>query len=161
MLFHSNKGIYTAHRSEGNEKYGKQANLLMIVGGEYRHCTAMKNTSRLLKPLNATLNGFHTAPGKGKHYKYISSNGHVKVKMHYVNEKWLKFHVGQYSKVLVMLCTGFDSILRPVDEQCREKLNEIRTERKGKHRAQKRKTHIYLQDVVYTARLLMEIFLIP
>ena len=65
------------------------------------------------------------------------------------------------SKVLVMLCTGFDSILRPLDEQCREKVNEIRTEKKGKHRAQKRKTHIYLQDVVYTARLLMEIFLIP
>ena len=60
-----------------------------------------------------------------------------------------------------MLCTGFDSILKPVDEQCREKLNEIRTERKGKHRTQKRKTHIYLQDVVYTARLLMEMFLIP
>lgn len=98
MLFHSSKGIYTARRSERDEKCGKQANLLMIVGGEKRHCTAIKITSRLLNPLNAThkeayhfyinyVNGFHTASGKGKHYKYCRSNGHAKVKMTSVKKK--------------------------------------------------------------------------
>ena len=43
------------------------------------------------------VNGFHTASGKGKHYKYCRSNGHVKVKMTSVKKKKrLKFHDVQY-----------------------------------------------------------------
>ena len=43
-----NQNIYTARRSERNVKCKKQVNLLMIVDGEKRHYTAIKNISRLL-----------------------------------------------------------------------------------------------------------------
>ena len=35
-------------------------------------------------------------------------------------------------KVPFMLCADFESILKPVDEQYREKMNKIKTERKSK-----------------------------
>ena len=105
VLFSNKKNIYTACRSEHNMKCKKQVNLLMIVDGENRHCTAIKSISRLLKSLNAThkgayhfcmncLNGFRTGSARDKHYEYCSSNGHVKVKMPTEKEKWLKFHDG-------------------------------------------------------------------
>ena len=105
----------------------------MIVGGENRHYTAIKSTSRLLKSLNATqkgayyfcLNGFRTESARDKHYEYCSSNGHVKVKMPTEKEKWLKFHDGQYEfNVPFMLYANFESILRPVDERYRDRMIE-------------------------------------
>ena len=42
------KNIYTVCRSERNGKCKKQVNLLMIVDGEERHYTAIKNISRFL-----------------------------------------------------------------------------------------------------------------
>ena len=48
-------------------------------------------------------------------------------------EKWLKFHDGQYQfKVPFMLYADFESILKPVDERYRDKMNTMKTERKGK-----------------------------
>ena len=105
VLFSNKKNIYTACRSEHNMKCKKQVNLLMIVDGENRHCTAIKSISRLLKSLNAThkgayhfcmncLNGFQTESARDKHYEYCSSNGHVKVQMPTEKEKWLKFQDG-------------------------------------------------------------------
>ena len=47
-----NQNIYKARRSERNVKCKKQVNLLMIVDGEKRHYTAIKNISRLLSKLN-------------------------------------------------------------------------------------------------------------
>ena len=48
-------------------------------------------------------------------------------------EKWLKFHDGQYQfKVPFMLYADFESILKPVDERYRDKMNKMKTERKGK-----------------------------
>ena len=123
-------------------KCKKQVNLLMIVDGEKRHYTAIKTISRLLKSLNAThkgayhfcmncLNGFWTASARDKHYEYCSSNGHVKVKMPTEKEKWLKFHDGQYQfKVPFMLYADFESILKPVDECYRDRMNTVKTERK-------------------------------
>ena len=92
VLYTSKKGIYTACRLKCNGNCSKQANLLMIADGEYRHNKAIKNILRLLKSLNAThtvayhfcmnyLNGFCTASAKNKHYKNCSSNGDIKVKM--------------------------------------------------------------------------------
>ena len=50
-------------------------------------------------------NGFRRVSVKDKHYEYCSSNGHLKVKMPSENEKWLKFHSGQYQlKDAFMLC---------------------------------------------------------
>ena len=97
------KNIYTVRRSEHNVKSKKQVNLLMIVDGEKRHYTAIKNISRLLSKLNGKtrrayhfcmncLNGFRTESARDKLYEYWSSNGHVKVKMPSKKEKWLKFH---------------------------------------------------------------------
>ena len=79
------------------------------------------------------LNGFRTKSARDKHYEYCSSNGHVKVKMPSEKEKWVKFHDGQYQfKVPFMLCAGFvESILKPVDERYREKMNTMKAERKG------------------------------
>ena len=54
VLFSNKKSIkiYTVRRSERNMKCKKQVNLLMIVDGEKRHYTAIKNISRLLSRLN-------------------------------------------------------------------------------------------------------------
>ena len=73
MLFSKkeNQNIYTVRRSERNVECKKQVNLLMIVDGEKRHYTAIKNISRLLSKLNGKtqhayhycincLNGFRT-----------------------------------------------------------------------------------------------------
>ena len=144
VLF-SNKGsIYTAYRSERNVKCKKQVNLLMIVDGEKRHYTTIKNISRLLSKLNEKtkyayhycmncLNGFWTESARDKHYEYCSSNGHVKVSMPPEEEKWIKFYDDQYQfKVPFMLYADFESILKPVDERYRDRMNRMKTERKGK-----------------------------
>ena len=48
-------------------------------------------------------------------------------------EKWLKFHDGKYQfKVPFMLYADFKSILKPVDERYRNKMNTVKTEKKGK-----------------------------
>ena len=48
-------------------------------------------------------------------------------------EKLLKFHDGQYQfKVPFMLYADFESILKPVDERYRDRMNTMKTERKGK-----------------------------
>ena len=97
-------------------KCKKKVNLLMIEDGEKRHFTVIKNISRLLSKLNGKtkrayhfcmncLNGFWTASARDKHYEYYSSNDHVKGNMPTEEEKWLKFHYGQYQfKVPFMLC---------------------------------------------------------
>ena len=78
-------------------------------------------------------NSFRTESARDNHYEYCSSNGHVKVKMSTEKEKWLKFHDGQYQfKVPFMLYADFESILKPVDERCKEKMHTMKTERKGK-----------------------------
>ena len=116
----------------------------MIVDGEKRHYTAIKNTSRLLSKLNEKtkrayhycincFNGFWTEPARDKHYEYCSSNGHVKVNMPTEKEKWLKFHDGQYQfKVPFMLYADFESILKPVDEWYRDKMNRMKAGKNGK-----------------------------
>ena len=136
--------IYTARKSERNVKCKKKVNLLMIVDVEERHYTAIKNISKLVKSLKAThkgayhycmncLNGFRTLSSKDKHYEYCSSNGHVKVKMPTEEEKWLKFHGGQYQfKVPFMLYADFESIVKSVDERYRERMNRMTAGRKGK-----------------------------
>ena len=138
-----NHNTYTARKSERNVKCKKQVNLLMIVDGEKRHYTAIKNISRLLSKLNGKtqhtyhycmncLNGFRTESVRDKHYEYCSSNGHIKVKMSTEKEKWLKFHDGQYQfKVPFMLYADFESILKSVDEWYKEKMNTMKAERKG------------------------------
>ena len=125
-----------------NGKCSKQVNLLMMVHGEKRHYTAIKNISRLLLKLNGKtqhvyhycmncLNSFRTSSARNKHYGYCSSNGHVKVKMSSEKKNWLKFHNGQYQfKVTFMLYADFESILKPVDERYREKMNIIKAEKK-------------------------------
>ena len=48
-------------------------------------------------------------------------------------EKWLKFHDEQYQfEVPFMLYADFESILQPVNEQYRDKINAMKAERKGK-----------------------------
>ena len=62
VLFSKKKSqnIYTAHRSELNVKCKKQVNLLMIVDGQKRHYTVIKNISRLLSKLNGkTKRAYH------------------------------------------------------------------------------------------------------
>ena len=125
-------------------KCKKRVNLLMIVDGEERHYTAIKSISRLLKSLNAThkgayhfcmncLNGFRTESARDKHYESCSSNGHVKVNMPSEKEKRLKFRDGQYQFMLpFMLYADFESILKPVDERYKDKMNRMKAERKGK-----------------------------
>ena len=157
VLFSNNKNqnIYTARRSERNVKCKKQVNLLMIVDGEKRYYTAIKDISRLLSKLNGKtrrtyhfcmncLNGFRTESARDKHYEYCSSNGHVKVKMSTEKEKWLKFHDGQYQFMLpFILYADFEGIFKPVDEPYRDKMNTMKTERKVKASyTEKTNTHV-------------------
>ena len=148
VLFNNmkNENKYAARRSELNGKCKKQVNLLMVVDGEMRHHTAIKNISRLLSKLNGKtqhayhycmncLNSFRTASARDKHYEYCSTNVHVKVKMPTENKKWLKFHDGQYHfKVSFMLYADFESILKPVDEVYKDKMNIMKAEKKDKTR---------------------------
>ena len=146
MLFSKKKSqnIYTVRRSKHNVECKKQVNLLMIEDGGKRHYTAIKNIFRLLSKLNGRtsrvyhfcmncLNGFQTASARDKHYDYCSSNGHVKVTMLTKEEKFFKFHDGQYQfKVPFMMYADFESILKPVDERYRDKMNRMKAGRKGK-----------------------------
>ena len=116
----------------------------MIVDGEKRHYTTIKSISRLLSKLNGKtkrayyycmncLNGFHTGSARNKYYEYCSSNGHVKVNMPSEEEKWLKFHDGQYQFMLpFILYADSESILKPVNERYRDRMNTMKAERKGK-----------------------------
>ena len=101
------KNIYTVRRSWRNGKRKKRLNVLMIVDGEKKHYTAIKNISRLLSKLNGKtqhayyywtncLNGFRTESARDKHYEYCSSNGHVTVNMPNEKEKLLKFAQYQF-----------------------------------------------------------------
>ena len=146
VLFSNKKSqnIYTARSSKHNVRCKKQVNLLMTEDGGKRHYTAIKNISRLLSKLNGRtrrpyhycincLNGFRTASARDKHYEYCSSNGHVKVTIPTAKEKWLKFHDGQYQfKVSFMLYADFESILKPVDERYRDKMDRMKSGRNGK-----------------------------
>ena len=116
----------------------------MIVDCKNRHYTTIKNFSRLLKSFNATQKGayhfcincfsdFWTASVKNKHYECWSSNDQVRVKMPSEIERWLKLHDGQYQfRVPFVLYADFESMLKPVDEKYREKMNQKKAERKGK-----------------------------
>ena len=146
MLFSKKKSqnVYTVRRSKHNVKNKEQVNLVMIEDGEKRHYTATKNISGLLSKLNEKtqrayhycincLNGFRTESVRDKHYEYCSSNGHIKVTIPTEKKKWLKFHDGQYQfKVPFMLYADFESILKPVDERYKEKMNRTWAGRKGK-----------------------------
>ena len=147
VLFTSEKRIYIGRRSEFNSKRKIKANLLMVVDGENRHYTAVKNLSRLLSSMNAKhkgayhfclncLNGFRTKVGRDKHYEYCSSNGEVKIKMPTEKDKWLKYHQGQNQfKVPFMLYADFESILKPVN---RDKMKTP----KGASYTEKVNTHV-------------------
>ena len=151
------KNLYTVRRSGRNMKCKNQANLLMIVDGEKRHYTTIKNIPRLLSKLNGKsqhvyhycmdcLNSFRTGLARDNYYEYCSSNGHIKVNMATEKEKWLKFHDGQYQfKVPFMLYADFESILKPFDERYKDKLNTMKAERKDKAPyTEKINTHIPL-----------------
>ena len=59
-------------------------------------------------------------------------------------KKWLKFHDGQYQfKVPFMLYADFGSILKPLDERYRDRMNTMKTERKSKTSyTEKTNTHV-------------------
>ena len=79
------------------------------------------------------LNGFRADSARDKDYEYCSSNGHVKVNMPTEEEKWLKFHDGQYQFMLpFILYADFESIAKPFDERYKEKMNRIKAGRKGR-----------------------------
>ena len=163
VLFASKNSIYTARRSEFNAQRQKQVNLLMIVEGENRHYTAVKNLSRLLSKLNAAnhrqkyhycincLNGFTTESARNKHYEYCSGNGEVKIKMPKENEKWLQYHDGQQQfKVPFMLYADFESILKPMDERYKDKMNQLKRERTGNSYTEKVNRHVPSGWCVYS-----------
>ena len=145
----------------------------MIVDGEKRHYTTIKFISRLLSKLNGKtrrayhfcmncLNGFRKASARDKHYEYCSSNGHVKVNMHTEKENWLKFHDGQYQfKVLFMLYADFESILKPVDEWYRDKMNRMKAGRKGKFSYTEKINRHVPSGWCYAVPLPMEMSLTP
>ena len=167
VLFNSKKNqkknIYTVRRSGRKEKCKKQVHLLMIQDDEKRNYTAIKNISRLLSKLNGNtkrayhycmncLNVFHTESARDKHYEYCSSNGHVEINMLSEKEKWLKFQDIQYQfNVPFMLYTSSESILKLVDERYKDKMNTMKSERKGNTPyTEKINTHIQSRCCVHS-----------
>ena len=68
---------------------------------------------------------------------------------------------GQYQFIVpFMLYADFENILKPVNEQYMEKMNQRQTKRKVKTPIQKRYAHVYRMDAMYTACLLKEMYLI-
>ena len=68
-----------------------------------------------------------------KHYEYCIIYVHVKVTIPTEKEKCLKFHEGQHQlTVPFMLYGDFESILKPVDEWYRDKMNTMKAGRKGR-----------------------------
>ena len=120
----------------------------MVKDGGKRYYTAIKNISRLLSKLNRKtkhayqfcmncLNGFRTESARDKHYEYqwsrqvamATSSSTCLLK----KKKWLKCHDGQDQfKVPFMFYADFESILKPVDERYKEKMNTVKAERRGK-----------------------------
>ena len=139
VLFNSEKDRYTARRLELNGKCRKQAKLLVIVDGESR-CSK----TSLLYFLNVTnkgayhfctksLNGIHTESARDKHYRHSNSNGRINVKMPCEKEKWPTLYDGQYQfKILFTLDAHFESILKSVSQEYREKMNKMKNLRKDK-----------------------------
>ena len=69
-------------------------------------------------------------------------------------EKWLKFHDGQYQFILpFILYEDFESIAKPVDERCREKMNRMKAERKGKAPHSGKNKQTYTDRMVCTQYL--------
>ena len=58
-----------------------------------------------------------------------------------------------------MLYADFETILKPVDEGYRDKINTMKTERKGKASYTEKINTQYLQEGVYTVPVPMEISL--
>ena len=86
-------------------KRSKIVNLLMIVDGEKRHYTAIKNLSRLLRSKNMRhteeqhfcincLRGFSSTETRDNHFEYCKDNEAVKIEMPLPGSK-VKFHKGQ------------------------------------------------------------------
>ena len=162
VLFTNKNSIYIGRKSQFNGERQKQANLLMVVDGENRHYTAVKNLSRLLTALNTKhkagyiycmncLNGFHKESARDKHYEYCSSHGEVKIKMPKENKKWLQYHDGQCQfKVPFMLYADFESILKPMDERYKDKINQLKSKRKGESYTEKINTHVPSGWCVYS-----------
>lgn len=51
----------------------------------------------------------------------------------FLEKKWLKFHYDQYHfKVSFMLHADYDSIVKLIDEQYSEKMNQMKAKRKSK-----------------------------
>ena len=67
-------------------------------------------------------------------------------------ERWLKLHDEQYQfKVPFMLHVDFESILKPIDERYKEKMNRIKAGRKGKASyTEKINTHVPSGWCVYS-----------
>ena len=121
--------IYTVCRSGRNVKCKKHVNLFLIVNGEKRHYTAIKNISRLLSKLNGRtkhvynycmncFNGFRTESARDKHYEYCSSNRHVKVNKPTEKEKRLKRGRSK-AAVCNISATAHDRAYRCVEKRTR------------------------------------------
>ena len=134
--------MYLDRWLELNIIYSKQAKLLMVVHGENRHDTAIKNIWYILDcsavstfsiycqnwtqkkamriPFASTvwsLNSVRTVSSRDKPNKYCRNNGHVKVKMPSEKEKRPKFCSGQYQFTApFLLYADFESIFKRVDE---------------------------------------------
>ena len=103
----------------------KDAYLLLITEGKYRHYTAIKSLSRLLGSRNTKhkckkyfclncLQGFHSELCRDKHYEHCKDNKAVKIEMPKLGS-FIEFHDGQNQfKVPFMTYADFEAILRPV-----------------------------------------------
>ena len=136
--------ITILRRSDYNTTRSKIVNLLLITNGEKKHYAAVKNMSELLSRENANsrrayhhclncLNGFRTESSRDKHYANCVDHDAVKIKMLWKGEdRWVQYHGGQNQfKVPFAMYADFESILKPMDECYKDRMNQLKAKQTG------------------------------
>ena len=97
------------------------------------------------------LQSFKSEKSRDEHYRYCQDHDAVKVEMPTEKEKWLQYHDGQNQfKVPFMMYADFESILKPMDERYKEKMNQLKRERVGKSYTERINEHIPSGWCVYS-----------
>ena len=136
--------ITILRRLDYNTTRSKIVNLLLITSGEKKHYTAVKNLSRLLSRENANskrayhdclncLISFRTESSRDKHYGNCVDHDAVKTEMPWKEEdKWVQYDAGQNQfKVPFAMYADFESILKPMDERYKDRMNQLKAKRTG------------------------------
>ena len=135
---------------------------MLINKGKKNHYTTIKSLSRLLGSENRKkrdlqhyclncLHAFNTEKSRNEHYDYCVDHDAVKVNMPYGEKKWLQYHDGQNQfKVPFIMYADFESILKPMEERYKDKMNQLKSRRQGESYTERINQHVPSGWCVYS-----------